>query len=184
MKRPCWWNGFCERENLQLSSSAVRLKRNWPSQGPVQLDLFEPYQYGYEFKVMVTNKELTAKTLVDYHGGRGSQEGIFGELKTQCQMDYIPVRTRSGNKTFLLAGLFAFNLMRDLQMQLEPPTRRTSPNRPALWAFEKVDTFRKTILQRAGRLSRPSRRLTLTFCAGRQLKKRVLQIMQTLDTAA
>lgn len=161
----------------------IRTLAKQQQKGPVQLDLFVPYEYGYEFKVMVTNKELSASTLVAYHGGRGSQEGIFGELKTQCQMDYIPVRKRSGNETFLLASLFAFNLMRELQMQLDPPTRTTSPKRPALWVFEQVDTLRKTVIQRAGRLSRPSGRLTLTFCAGKKLKRRVLQIIHTLDTA-
>jgi hypothetical protein len=161
----------------------VRTLSKKQQKGPVQLDLFEPYEYGYEFKVIVTNKELTAKALVDYHGGRGSQENVFGELKTHCQMDYIPVRKRCGNETFLLAALFAFNLIRDLQMQLEAPARTTSAKRPALWVFEKVDTLRKTILQRAGRLSRPAGTLTLTFCAGRHLKKRVLKIMHVLNTA-
>ena len=158
----------------------IRTRAKQQQRGPVQLDLFEPYQYGYEFKVIVTNKDLSAAALVDYHGGRGSQEGVFGELKTQCQMDYIPVRQRSGNETYLLAGLFAFNLIRDLQMQLEPPTRTTTRKRPTLWAFEQVATFRRTILQRAGRLTTPSRKLVLTFCAGKNLKQRVLQIFQTL----
>ena len=162
----------------------IRTRSKQQQKGPVQLDLFVPYEYGYEFKVIVTNKELTASALVGYHGGRGSQEGVFGELKTQCQMDYIPVRKRCGNETYLLASLFAFNLLRDLQMQLSPPTRGTSVKRPALWVFEQVDTFRKTIFQRAGRLSRPSGITTLTFCAGKQLKQRVLQIMEALDTAA
>ena len=113
----------------------IRTRAKQQQKGPVQLDLFEPYQYGYEFKVIVTNKDLSAAALVDYHGGRGSQKGVFGELKTQCQMDYIPVRQRSGNETYLLAGLFAFNLIRDLQMQLEPPTRTTTRKRPTLWPF-------------------------------------------------
>ena len=158
----------------------IRTRAKQQQKGPVQLDLFEPYQYGYEFKVIVTNKDLTAAALVDYHGGRGSQEGVFGELKTQCQMDYIPVRQRCGNETYLLASLFAFNLIRDLQMQLEPPTRTTTRKRPTLWAFEQVATFRRTILQRAGRLTTPSRKLVLTFCAGKNLKQRVVQIFQTL----
>jgi hypothetical protein len=158
----------------------IRTRAKKQQKGPVQLDLFEPYQYGYEFKVIVTNKDLSASTLVDYHGGRGSQEGVFGELKTQCQMDYIPVRQRCGNQTYLLASLFAFNLLRDLQMQLEPPTRRTTRKRATLWTFEQVVTLRQTILQRAGRLSTPSGRLVLTFCAGKNLKKRVLQIFEAL----
>ena len=82
----------------------VRTRVKQQQKGPVQLDLFEPYEYGYEFKVIVTNKDLTAASLVDYHGGRGSQEGVFGELKTQCQMDYIPVRKRCANETSLLAS--------------------------------------------------------------------------------
>ena len=158
----------------------IRTRAKQQQKGPVQLDLFVPYQYGYEFKVIVTNKDLGAAALVDYHGGRGSQEGVFAELKTQCQMDYIPVRQRCGNETYLLAGLFAFNLIRDLQMQLEPPIRTTTRKRATLWAFEQVDTFRRTILQRAGRLTTPSRKLVLTFCAGKNLKQRVLQIFQTL----
>jgi hypothetical protein len=162
----------------------IRTRSKKQQKGPVQLDLFVPYEYGYEFKVIVTNKELLAGGLVKYHGGRGSQEGVFGELKSQCQMDYVPVRTRSGNETYLLASLFAFNLLRELQMQTAPPTRRTSIQRETLWLFEQVDTLRKTIFQRAGRLSMPSGILTLTFSVGKHVKQRVLRIMQALDTAA
>ena len=158
----------------------IRTLAKKQQKGPIQLDLFEPYQYGYEFKVIVTNKDLSASAVVDYHGGRGSQEGIFGELKTNCQMDYIPVRRRLGNEMYLLASLFAFNLVRDLQMRLASPTRTTTRKRPALWAFEKVETFRRKVLQRAGRLSTPSGKLVLTFCAGKNLKGRVLQIFQAL----
>jgi hypothetical protein len=158
----------------------IRTETKKQQKGPIQLDLFEPYEYGYEFKVIVTNKNLTAAAVVEYHGGRGSQEGIFGELKTDCQMGYIPVRRRLGNELYLLANLFAFNLIRDLQMRQETPTRKTTRKRSTLWKFERVGTYRRTILQRAGRLSTPSGKLVLTFCAGRNLKKRVLQIFRTL----
>jgi hypothetical protein len=67
-------------------------------------------------------------------------------------------------------------------MQLEPPQRTTTRKRPALWAFEQVETVRRTILQRAGRISNPSGKLVLTFCAGTNLKRRVLQIFQALAT--
>lgn len=158
----------------------IRTRAKVQQKGSVQLDLFEPYEYGYEFKVIVTNKDLGAKAVVEYHSGRGSQEGVFGELKTQCQMDYVPVKKRLGNETYLLASVFAFNLMRELQMQLEPPQRKTNRKRAALWAFEQVETFRRTTLQRAGRLSTPSGKLVLTFCAGKNLKQRVLQIFHAL----
>jgi hypothetical protein len=162
----------------------IRTKAKKQQKGPVQLDLFKPYEYGYEFKVIITNKDLSATGVISYHEGRGSQEGVFGELKSQCQMDYVPVRKRCGNELFLLAGLFAFNLIRDLQMETSPPVRRTTSGRKTLWVFEQIGTIRKTILQRAGRLSRPEGKLTLTFCAGKKLKERVLHILHTFDTAA
>lgn len=158
----------------------IRTRAKRQQKGPVQLDLFEPYEYGYDFKVIVTNKTLTAATVVEYHSGRGSQEGVFGELKSHCQMDYIPVRTRSGNETYLLATLFAFNLMRQLQMQVDPPIRATTRKRASHWVFEQVETMRRTILQRAGRLSTPEGRLVLTFCSGKNLRNRVLQILEAL----
>ncbi len=82
---------------------------------------------------------LKAKALVAYHDGRGSQEGIFSELKSQCHMGYVPVRTLIGNQLYLLAALFAHNLIRELQMMTSPRSRRTTPQRAALWVFEKLD---------------------------------------------
>jgi len=158
----------------------IRTRVKKQRKGPVQLDLFEPYEHGYEFKVIVTNKTLQAPAIVDYHCGRGSQENVFGELKSDCQMDYIPVRKRHGNQAYLLATVFAFNLIRELQMRVEPPKRKTTAKRPALWVFEKVATVRRDILQRAGRLSNPSGRPVLTFCAGKNLKRRITDIFAAL----
>ena len=68
------------------------------NKAPVQLDLFQPIEYGYEFKVIVTNNKTNPRKVVLFHEGRGSQEGIFAELKTHCQMGYVPVKTRVGNQ--------------------------------------------------------------------------------------
>lgn len=149
--------------------------------GPVQLDLFIPYESGYDFKVVVTNKKLKAKALVAFHDGRGSQEGVFGELKSQCQMGYVPVRTLIGNQIYLLAGLFAHNLIRELQMAASPPSRTTTPKRATLWVFEKLDTFRKTLIQRAGRLTRPQGKLTLTISANETVANRILRLIDLLQ---
>jgi len=40
---------------------------------------------------VVTNKTLSPQKVVAFHEGRGSQEGIFAELKTHCQMGYVPI---------------------------------------------------------------------------------------------
>jgi hypothetical protein len=151
---------------------------------PIQLDLFVPHEYGYDFKVIVTNKTIAPKKVVAFHEGRGSQEGIFGELKTHCQMGYVPVRTWLGNQTYLLAGLFAHNLLRELQMMTTAPSRHTTEKRTPLWAFEQLHTFRAALIQRAGRLTRPHGRLTLTISASRWMKDRILDLMGRLSTAA
>jgi hypothetical protein len=142
--------------------------------------LFEPYQYGYEFKVIVTNKSVGAKAAVRYHEGRGSQEGIFAELKSHCHLDYVPVRTLHGNQTYLLAGIFAYNLTRELQMETTSQSRHTTTQRASLWVFERIDTMRKTLIQRAGRLTSPNRILTLTISANDWVKKRFLHTLETI----
>jgi hypothetical protein len=151
---------------------------------PIQLDLFIPHQTGYDFKVIVSNKTLGASHVVAFHEGRGSQEGIFGELKTHCQMDYVPVRRRRGNELYLLAGLLAHNLARELQMRTSLPSRHTTPGRAALWPFEKLDTLRQTLLHRAGRLTRPHGILTLTLNANLWLRGHFRQLLQKLRPAA
>ena len=162
----------------------IRTRAKKQRKGPIQLDLFEPHEYGYEFKVIVTNKTLHAKNIVAYHEGRGSQEGVFAELKTNCHMDYVPVRTRCGNQVYLLAGLFAHNLVRELQMQTSPPKRRTTPQRATWWTFEKLDTIRKALIHRAGRFTSPHGVLTLTISAGSCIKRRILKTLDALQTAA
>lgn len=152
--------------------------------GPIQLDLFVPHAYGYDFKVIVTNKTLSPYHVVAFHEGRGSQEGIFGELKTHCQMGYVPVRKWLGNQTYLLAGLFAHNLLRELQMLTSAPTRGTTAKRTPLWAFEELHTFRSGLIQRAGRLTRPHGTLTLTISASHWIKHRLLDVLNALPNAA
>lgn len=162
----------------------IRQRTARQHKGPVQLDLFEPHEHGYEFKVVVTNKRVGAGTVLPMHEGRGSQEGIFGELKQHCAMDRVPVRRRLGNQMYLLAGLFAHNLIRRLQMETTCPVRGTTKKRSAMWEFEQVGTFRKNLLQRAGRLTRPAGRLTLTVSANQTQKSRLLKILKKLPAAA
>ncbi len=94
--------------------------------------------------------------VVVFHEGRGSQEGIFAELKSDCQMGYIPVPTRVGNQFYLLSALLAYNLNRELQMQVHPVARRTNEKRAALWIFQEFNILRRNLLQRAGRVICPN----------------------------
>jgi len=151
---------------------------------PVQLDLFTPYEYGFDFKVILTNKSLTARKVTAFHNGRGSQENIFSELKSQNQLGYIPTRTWCGNKIYMLAVLIAHNLNKELQMIAHPVSRATQEKRPALWKFEKLDTIRKRIIQRAGRLIRPKGKLTLSMSENEAVEKELLHLLDAISKAA
>jgi len=132
-------------------------------QGPLQLDLFEPRDPRAEYSVIVTNKKEGAKAVIEFHHGRGTQEGLFGEAKSQAQLDYIPVRSEHGNRIYSLASLMAHNLTRELQMQCRDRERATEPKRPALWLFHSLRTIRNRFILRPGRLTRPQNTLTLSL---------------------
>ena len=134
-----------------------------PIKGPIQLDLFEPIERDFEYKMVMTNKTVSAKAVLLYHNGRGSQEGIFAELKSQGSLDYIPTRREIGNRVYMLACIIAHTLGREMQMQAKLPERHNTPTRACLWILEKLDTLRKGVVQRAGRLTRPNGKLTLSI---------------------
>lgn len=173
-----------QRWNRRFRVLVVRTHTPVRSHGPVQLDLFIPYNYRYEFQVVVTNKTIAARPVVAFHHGRGAQEAVFAELKSQGQMDYIPTRTLLGNQSYLLAAVLAYNLNRELQMQVSEPQRKTTEKRATLWVFEQLATLRQRLIQRAGRLTRPHGVLTLTVSANSAVREDLLRHLDTLQAAA
>lgn len=151
---------------------------------PVQLDLFVPHEYGYDFKVIVTNKTTTVKKVLFFHNGRGSQENILGELKSQCNMDYVAVRRLHGNQLYMMSAIMAHNLLKELHITTHERVRGTTEKRAPLWEFTEPNTLRRTLLQRAGRLTEPGGRLTLTLNANPRVKKGLLHYLERLQQAA
>ena len=96
-------------------------------------------EYGYEFKVIVTNNKTNPRKVVLFHG-TGVARGNLCRLKTHCQMGYVPVKTRVGNQLYMFAGL-AHNLTRELQMRLSPRARARRRNVPRCGAFAKSKPF-------------------------------------------
>jgi hypothetical protein len=162
----------------------VRQKCKQINKEPIQLDLFIPQVYGYEFKVIITNKSASAKKVLAYHNGRGSQESVFGELKSQGQMDYIAVRGLYGNQLYMLASIMAHNLNRELQMVASTKDRGTTEKRAPLFKFEELRTIRHRLLQRAGRLTRPQGTLTLTMSGNKTVRDELLHFLDALGRAA
>ena len=149
--------------------------------GPLQLDLFEPRDFDHDYKVVITNKRISAKKVLAFHNGRGSQEGIFGEAKTDCKLEYVPVRSWDGNRLYCLVAMMAHNINRDIQMRTDEKIRGTTERRATNWVFQKLSTIRQKIIQRAGKLIRPQGKLTLVIAADGELQE---EIKRYVDIAA
>jgi len=162
----------------------IRKKNKKQQKGMLQLHLFEPRDFNYDYKVIVTNKTESAKHVVLFHNGRGSQEAIFGDAKNDAALNVIPSRRLAGNQVFTLCSMMAHNLSREVQMLASPPAPRALPKRPANWKFEKLDTLRHRIIQRAGRIIRPQGELTLTMSANHAVRKDLLHFLSVLQKAA
>jgi hypothetical protein len=185
----CQWDYFesrwapkCWEHRYRFLFLRHRVKKQ--NKEPVQLGLFTPYEEGYEFKVIVTNKSGKAKPILLFHNGRASQENMFSELKSQCNLDYVPTRRLSGNQLYFLSAVFAHNLYRELQMAVRRTDRPTTPKRAALWIFEEAASIRHKLIQRAGRLTRPHGRLRLTLSGNEITRKEIMHYLEGLTRAA
>lgn len=162
----------------------IRKRAKTQIKGPLQLHLFEPRDFCFDYKVIVTNKTESAKSVILFHNGRGSQESVFGDAKTDVGLGVIPCKRVVANQIFTLCTMMAHNLSREIQMLSTPSAPRSLPKRPAAWAFERLDTLRHRIIQRAGRLTRPSGELTLTMSANKAVRRDLLHFLDILNEAA
>lgn len=151
---------------------------------PIQLDLFVPDEYEYQYSVIITNKSTHAKNVIAFHGGRGSQESVFAELKSQTNMDYIPFKRLLPNKFFLFSCVLAHNLTRDLQMRVLPKVRGTTFKRSSMWIFQQMHTLRRNLISRAGRLTSPQGNLTLTVSGNGHVEREFLGYYEKIRAAA
>lgn len=190
IKQRCRWRPMKEEAHyfekaLSLKSWSVPRHRfifvrqscKVQSKEPVQLDLFLPHDFDYQYKAVVTNKSSGADNVVAYHEGRGSQEGLFAELKSQAALSYIPCNTWNANKLYMLCNVIAHNMTKELQMRYRDRDRYTTSKRPALWKFCQIGTLRKRIIQRAGRLIRPKGKWTLSMAANDAVREEMMQYL-------
>lgn len=176
-KPACWTH-----EAIRLV--AVRTRQPRQRKGPLQLDLFVPVDSEYQYRVIATNKTTRPGQVLECHHGRGSQEGVIGELKSAMHLDYVPCQKQAANEMVSLSSVYAHNLLRALQMQNRAPSRMRAWKRPACWVFEKAQTIRKNLLIRAGRLSWPGNRKTLTISGDEKVAERYAALLEQLADAA
>ena len=162
----------------------VRHKVQRQGKEPLQLDLFEPRDFDYDYRVVVTNKIASARSVLLFHQGRGSQEGIFAEAKQHAGLDLIPTRRLAGNQMITLCAMLAHNLGRQMQMLANPPSTYARAKRPAAWVFQTLDTMRHRFIQRAGRLTRPQGKLTLTLSPNPTVENDLGHFLEALQKQA
>ncbi len=76
------------------------------------------------------------------------------------------------------------NFSREMQMIAHPAANRAKAKRPTAWTFQKLETIRRQIIQRAGRFTRPQGKLTLTMSQNNAVKQDLLFFMDALQKAA
>lgn len=149
----------------------VRTLNPRQSKGALQLDLFEPRDFQYDYKCVITNKRCSMKKAVRFLEGRGQQENVFSEMKSQGALGYIPCRRRTANQCYLLCAVLAHNLTRELQMRTWERLRASNEQRSPLWVFEKIQTLRNAFICKAGRFTRPAGKPTLTLNANKLVEQ-------------
>jgi len=169
-----------DKWNRQYRVLIIRKRSKKQVKGPLQLDLFTPIEHGFEYKAIATNMTGAAADILLFHNGRGSQEKLFGEAKQHSALDVIPTRRKVGNQIFILAGMLAHNLGRELQMATRPADRGDLAKRPAKWEFENLGTIRQHLLHNAGTLARPQGELTLTMNANDAVRDELTRYLDGL----
>ena len=76
------------------------------------------------------------------------------------------------------------SLLLEVHFLSSPSAVRELPKRPASWIFEKLDTLRNRIIQRAGRIIRSQSELTLTMSADHAVRRDLLHFLDVLRKAA
>ncbi len=152
--------------------------------GPLQLDLFQPRDFDYDYRVVVTNKTGSARSILRFHHGRGTQEGLFAEARQHAGLDLIPTRRLASNQIVTLCAMMAHNLGRQIQMLAASRHHYSRAKRPAAWTFQTLDTLRHRFIQRAGRLTEPQGELTLTLSRNPMAEHDLVYFLDAVQEAA
>ena len=175
-------DSWSEESNCRMI--AYRQKVHELRRGSIQLDLFKPFDEHYDFKVISTSIEQSAKKVLEFHNGRGTQEKIFSELKSDINMDRIATRTLAGNRIYLTSTILAYNINREIQIEASSRTRKNSLGRKPLWNFITLRIFRQKFIQRAGRLIKPQGKWVLEMNETSETMKNINRFLNIFPQAA
>jgi hypothetical protein len=146
-----------------------------------QLNLFQPDDGFYEYSMVVTNKEVSERTVWHFMAGRGGHEKTLGELKQCAAFGSVVTNDWDANSTWQLLSALTHNLVRDFQVATKTASRRPNTRkRTCRFRFESLRTVRFTLLSLPGRICRPNGRQQLRIVASSKTRKRIRRIEQSL----
>lgn len=93
---------------IRLSDEQIKNRRG------EQLDLFNPSDPQYRYRLYVTNltqEQCDAHAVHSFYSGRGAHEKDIGELKSEFAFDVIPSRGYSGNSAWQQLSVLGYNTM-------------------------------------------------------------------------
>lgn len=143
-----------EAWNMQVPLTFFRLKiaDKLPTGGH-QLDFFTPDDGIYEHQVLLTNRDLGPKNLLDFYNGRCAMEKNIAELKGEFGFDAVPTKDYQGNSAYQNLSVIAYNLVRNFQIDMDlAPARPPTVSRTAIMTFESLRTLRFELIMAAGRI--------------------------------
>jgi hypothetical protein len=82
---------------------------------------------------------------------------------------------------YMMAAVMAHNLNREF---VKPKEKGTTEKRSPLWAFEELATIRQRLIQRAGKLTQPQGKLTLTMSGNEAVKRDLLNLLNVFKKTA
>ena len=144
-----------------------------------QLDLFDPDDGYFEYSAIVTNKEVTGRTLWFFMCGRGTHEKVYGELKGGFAFDCLPTQRYHANSAWQVFSILAFNLMRAMQAGTTE-RRSTNRKRRTIRPFQTIQTLRYGFINRAGLLVQPGGRQILDVGNNPMVRERFKTIESAL----
>jgi hypothetical protein len=142
--------------DVTLRVAIYRKKVFHRSRKNYQLDLFDPNDGYYEYCAIATNLSLPPRQLWNFMAGRGEHEKIIGQLKGQLAFGTVPTNRYGANSAWQQLITIAHNLLVSFQIDTGARRRHRTEKRTCLYELKTAQTLRFELLNRAGRIVRPS----------------------------
>jgi hypothetical protein len=161
------------------------LTKNNSKEKNFQLDLFDPGDGLYEYQVIATNQDLTAKNVMNFYNGRCDMEREIAELKTEYGFANIPTKHFLANSTYQAIAILAHSLVKNFQLATnQAPEKKKTTSRTTKYSFESLKSLRFKIIARAGRVVNVAGKSVLKMAREPKVEADYRKIQQALEKMA